>query len=84
MGLLSTIIEKGGDNEIMATTDRPLPIVPKKYAGQWIAWNRAQTIIVASGRTLDEARRAAEAAGEQNPIFAKAPRANVRFLGGVR
>jgi hypothetical protein len=33
---------------------------------------------------MDDARRAAEAAGEPRPILAKAPRANVRFLGGVR
>jgi hypothetical protein len=62
----------------------PIPTVPKKYAGQWIAWNRARTEIVASGRTLDDARLAAEAAGESAPILAKAPRADVRFLGGVR
>ncbi len=68
----------------MTTEDRIAPTVPKKFAGQWIAWNRARTAIVASGRTLEEARRAAEAAGEAAPILAKAPRADVRFLGGVR
>jgi hypothetical protein len=39
---------------------------------------------VGSGRTLEDARRAAEATGESAPILAKAPRADVRFLGGVR
>jgi hypothetical protein len=68
----------------MPAGERPTPTVPKKYAGQWIAWNRDRTAIVASGRTLDEARHAAESAGESEPILAKAPRANVRFLGGVR
>jgi hypothetical protein len=68
----------------MATQDSAAPVVPKKYAGQWIAWDRARTTIVASGRTFDDARRAAEAAGESAPILAKAPRADVRFLGGVR
>jgi hypothetical protein len=68
----------------MATADPPVPVVPRKFAGQWIAWNRARTAIVASGRTLEDARRAAEAAGESAPILAKAPRADVRFLGGVR
>lgn len=63
---------------------RPLPVVPREYAGLWIAWNRARTQIVASGRTLDEARSAAEAAGESQPVLAKAPRADARFLGGVR
>lgn len=60
------------------------PTVPRRYAGQWVAWNRARTAVVASGRTFDEARRAAEVAGEPKPILAKAPRANVRFLGGIR
>ena len=68
----------------MATTHQSAPLVPRKYAGQWIAWNRDRTAIVASGRTLDDARRGAQAAGELAPILAKAPRANVRFLGGVR
>lgn len=68
----------------MAASERIAPTVPRNYAGQWIAWNRARTTIVASGRTLDEARRAAEAAGEPQPILAKVPRADVRFLGGVR
>ena len=68
----------------MAIANHQLPTVPRKYAGQWIAWDRARTTIVASGRTLDEARRAAQAAGEAQPILAKAPQANVRFLGGVR
>lgn len=68
----------------MATADRPAPIVPRQFAGQWIAWNRARTAIIASGRTLDDARLAAAAAGESAPILAKVPRADVRFLGGVR
>jgi hypothetical protein len=68
----------------MATTDHIALTVPKKFAGLWIALNRTRTAIIASGRTLDDARRAAEAAGESAPVLAKAPRANVRFLGGVR
>ncbi len=58
------------------------PIVPKKYAGQWIAWDHEQTRIVASGRTYDEAYDAAIQAGEKHPLLAKAPQANVRFVGG--
>jgi hypothetical protein len=61
-----------------------MPRVPKEYAGRWIAWNSQRTRIVASGATFAEVTQAAEAAGEPNPIFAKAPRANVRFLGGRR
>jgi Family of unknown function (DUF5678) len=68
----------------MSITNHSVPTVPKKFAGQWIAWNRDRTAIIASGRTFDDARRAAEAAGEKKPILAKAPRADVRFLGGIR
>jgi hypothetical protein len=58
-----------------------LPVVPIEFAGQWIAWNHAGTHIVASGNTLEEAAQAAAAAGESQPVFAKAPKAEVRFVG---
>lgn len=60
------------------------PRVPSHYCGQWIAWNREQTQIVASGPTLPSARAAAITAGESQPILTKAPDAKVRFVGGVR
>jgi hypothetical protein len=58
------------------------PVVPVEYAGRWIAWSRDGTRIVASGTTLDEAVQAAANAGEQEPVFAKVPKADVRFVGG--
>jgi hypothetical protein len=61
---------------------KPPPIVPKEYAGKWIAWDERQTHIIASGRTYDEAYQAAIATGETNPLLAKAPPADVRFVGG--
>ena len=57
------------------------PAVPVDYAGQWIAWNPHGTRIVASGHTLQEAAQAAAAAGETQPVFAKVPKAEVRFAG---
>jgi hypothetical protein len=68
----------------MTATQQFSPIVPREFAGLWIAWNKDHTKIVASGPSLEEARQAASAAGEESPIFAKAPHADVRFLGGVR
>ncbi|MFM9959631.1 MAG: DUF5678 domain-containing protein [Planctomycetaceae bacterium] len=62
----------------------PSPKVPKKYCGLWIAWNHEQTKILASGKTLPEAIAAAEATGEEKPIFTKAPHATSRFVGGTR
>ena len=60
------------------------PVVPKECGGKWIAWNFQRTRILATGRTFAEAKQAAEAIGEHKPVLAKAPRADVRFLGGRR
>jgi hypothetical protein len=56
------------------------PAVPLEYAGLWIAWDYQGTRIVASGRTIEEVMKAAADAGETRPVFAKVPRANVRFI----
>ena len=58
-----------------------LPIVPLEYAGKWIAWNHEGTRIVASGRTFQETKDAAAETGETDPVFEKAPKADVRFVG---
>jgi hypothetical protein len=65
-------------SESTSAESRPVPI---GYAGQWIAWNPEGTRIVANGRTLQEAAQAAAAAGESQPVFAKVPKADVRFAG---
>jgi Family of unknown function (DUF5678) len=59
------------------------PIVPIEYAGMYIVWNRDQTRIVASGRTLEDALRAAKEAGEEDPVLAKVPKAHVRSVGAI-
>lgn len=56
-------------------------VVPRKHAGKWIAWNSRETKIVASARTLAEARRAAALAGEREPILEKVPRTLVGRIG---
>jgi hypothetical protein len=58
------------------------PIVPKKYAGQWIAWDFAGTKIIASGRSYKETLQTAKATGETRPVLEKIPDARVRFIGG--
>jgi len=60
------------------------PVVPQECGGKWIAWNFERTKILATGRTFAEAKQAAEACGETKPVLAKAPRADVRLLGGKR
>ncbi len=57
------------------------PTVPREYAGKWIAWDHEMTRIVASGTTPAEVLDAAKKAGEQNPVLAKTPPADVRLIG---
>jgi hypothetical protein len=45
----------------------------QKYPDQWIVWDRGQTKVIASGRTFEEAKRAAAARGASSVILAKAP-----------
>jgi hypothetical protein len=70
----------------MSPGDKPMtdirhPVVPKEYAGKWIAWDHAMTRIVASGATPAEVLEAAKKTGEANPVLGKSPPANVRMIG---
>lgn len=58
-----------------------LPRIPKEYAGKWIAWDREQKRIIASGRTFAEVRQAAMELGEPEPLMDKVPAADLRFVG---
>jgi hypothetical protein len=59
---------------------RHQPRVPREYAGRWVAWDRDQTRIVASGDSFDEAKIAASAAGESSVLMARVPaRSAMRF-----
>jgi len=61
-----------------------VPIVPKDFAGMWIAWNANATEIIASGPDLETVRQDAEEAGEANPSFEKVPPAEARIVGAIR
>ena len=67
----------------MASAHEPLE-VPLEYCGKWIAWDFEETKIIASGDSYAEAKQAAEEFGEKRPVLAKAPQADVRFIGGYR
>jgi len=43
--------------------------VPSEYDGQWIAWNRTRTQILAHGYELKAVRAAAAKAGGDEPIM---------------
>jgi hypothetical protein len=57
------------------------PVVPKEFAGKWIAWDHAMRRIIASGISPAEVWKAAKETGESDPILAKSPAANVRLIG---
>jgi hypothetical protein len=61
---------------------RPKP-APVEYAGQWVAWNKSQTEIVAHGQDVAEVRRAAVAAGHPDAVLQKVRRPDVSFIGAT-
>lgn len=44
----------------------------RRFAGQWVVWNRQQDRVISSGRTFEEAKQSAAAAGETSVILTKA------------
>lgn len=61
-----------------------VPVVPREYAGKWIAWNHEGTRILGAADELSAAEKAAREAGEDRPRLEKVPRADSRIVGGVR
>jgi hypothetical protein len=59
--------------------NRPQP-APLEYVGQWVAWNREMTQIVAHGESLEDAHRAAVAAGYPQPVLEHVPEPTA-FIG---
>jgi hypothetical protein len=55
-------------DEKMARPRRP-KFAPVEYAGQWVAWNKAETEIIAHGTDLAKVRAAAIAAGHPDALF---------------
>ena len=60
---------------------KTLPAAPIEFAGQWVAWNKQQTKIVAHGFKIAEVHQTALAAGHPKAIFQKVPEADVYFIG---
>jgi hypothetical protein len=80
---LARLRREGYDSSMKANGQRQeAPLVPRQYAGQWIAWDHDHTRIIASGETFEEVRQAAIETGEPDPLLDKVPPANVRFVGG--
>jgi hypothetical protein len=59
----------------------PPAVSVEEYSGQWIAWDRKQTRILAHGDDFVEVQKAAMAAGEADPLLQKVPIAGTIFIG---
>ncbi len=57
------------------------PPAPIEFAGQWVAWNRERTEIVAHGPTMACVHAAAVAAGHANAVLQRVRRLDERFIG---
>jgi hypothetical protein len=67
----------------MARGRRSQPRVPNELTGKWVAWDRDETRIVASGDTFDAAKQSAAAAGQSAVLMARVP-SQPRFRFGRR
>lgn len=60
-----------------------LQTIPRRYSGQWVAWDQSRTRIVARGRSFREVFEATRAAGRRDVAYMKVPEADVRFVGST-
>ena len=59
---------------------RPKP-APPEFAGEWVAWNREQTEVIAHGLHLAEVHQTALAAGHPDTVMQKVRRPDAVFIG---
>jgi hypothetical protein len=57
------------------------PAAPPEFAGQWVAWNKERTKIVAHGDDMAFVHRSAIAIGHPNAILQHVRRPEVTFIG---
>ena len=57
------------------------PPAPVEFAGQWIAWNRERTQIVAHGRDMASVHATAVAKGHPDAILQRVRRPELGFIG---
>jgi hypothetical protein len=59
------------------------PPAPLEFAGQWVAWNKGRTEIVAHGADMAEVHRIAITKGHPDAILQRVRQPNERFIGAV-
>lgn len=50
---------------------RRMKVAPIEFAGQWVAWNKDRSKIIANGNDVAAVRAAAIAAGEEHALLEK-------------
>jgi hypothetical protein len=58
----------------------PAP-APVEFAGQWVAWNRERTQIIAHGAEMAAVHQAAIDAGYPDAVLQRVRRPELRFIG---
>ena len=66
--------------EVIHDPRRP-KAAPVEYAGEWVAWNKLRSEIVAHGKNLSEVHGAAVAAGHPDAILQKVRCPDTIFIG---
>jgi hypothetical protein len=66
--------------ELVNSLRHPGP-APVEYAGQWVAWDKTQTEIIAHGVDFHSVRAAATRAGHPDAIFQMVRRPDTIFIG---
>ena len=59
----------------------PFPPAPIEFAGQWVAWNKQRTEIIAHGRRMADVHAAAIAAGHSDAILQRVRYPSIAFIG---
>jgi hypothetical protein len=69
-------------NPATSTTEvrRPRP-APVEYGGEWVAWDRERSRIIAHGKLVAAVRAAATAAGHADAVLQKVRRSDSLFIG---
>jgi hypothetical protein len=66
--------------KLILAPDAPKP-APIEYAGQWVAWNKERTEIVAHGAQMAAVHRAAIAAGHGDALLQRVRSPDTSFIG---
>jgi len=56
---------------------------PVQFGGQWVAWNKARTEIIAHGKDMANVHAQAIAVGHPNAILQRVRRPDISFIGSA-